>query len=175
MFPFPFQPQIIIAQSTGVFPCFWWELDGTQNELVWQGAEDRVENRDSGEGLKQQSLKQPFIANDISQQKNFFKLCFISTTQFREALQESRNAAPSWCLCHSRTQLLAEVRVRYRLQREQHWQSSGILCVCTAPHVPQLFFLFLGHSWTWKWYCSDGSLIATCPSCMCQVHWVTCT
>lgn len=107
----------------------------------------------SGEGLKQQSLKQPFIANGISQQKNFLKLCFISTIQFREPLHQSRsrNAGTSWCLYHGRTQLLAEVR-RTDCRETQHWHNSGILCVCTAPRVPHLLFLFLGHSWTWKWY-----------------------
>lgn len=78
--------------------------------MVWRGAEDLVENRDSSEGLKQQSLKQPFIANDISLQKSFLKLCFINTIQFREPLQQSRsrNAVTSLCLHHSRTQLLTE-------------------------------------------------------------------
>lgn len=80
--------------------------------MVWQGAEDLVEKRDSGGGLKQQSLKQPFIANDISQQKNFLGLCFISTIEFREPLQQSRTraAVTSSCLYCSRTQLLPEVR-----------------------------------------------------------------
>lgn len=40
----------------------------------------------------------------------------------------------------------------YGLHRKRSTDRAGILCACTAPYVPHLFFLFLGHSWTWKWY-----------------------
>lgn len=169
MSSFPFQPRIIIAQSTGVFPWLWWELDQIQNEVVWQGAEDLVENRDSGGGLKQQSLKQPFTALDISQQKNFLELCLISTIQFREPWEQSRSrsAVTSLSLYHSRTQLFIEVRhtdCRENTALTELWCALYLLCpLCSPPllFIPgsfmnlRIFHMEVMGVWT------------TCPSYMC--------